>query len=554
MADGPDPRDQEAAADAPAAGCVVFLVDESTAMDVRVAEGTKSKAECVATALNSLLNQLTAGPELDVAVVGCRSDGSGRADVGCRWGGSLSGQTFIRSRRLADAPVTVENRVRKIPAPGGVGTASEQTVQFPVWYVPSLDQPASPAEAFEYCHELLSGRLSASKPPLVMSLLGEPSAEGSLSAAVGSIRQMQFPGGPPLVFHAHLSSSARIPPTLYPSADGHLPPGAVREIFQCSGVLPELLADALRQFQVAVNPGARGMVYNAKMVDLIRFLSLVKAYAEYQPPAAAESGEGEQLALIVLLADRSVEDPLDENSRKVWTRLQEHANELLGQISKRGKGMIEAALVCYGADAEGRAEVQTALAGPLAGKTFVTDAELAVGALRVEEVAERVSNGIGGLVEFTRKKPIFVDLEPTPAVDAESALRAVAELVADWCGRHRGSPVAPIVLHLTRPRHAPDRYEQTIAPLHQAAAAARGALLYHLVATDLPHRSLAYPGQPAEIADPVVLKLWESSSPLLGARRLAAERPAVAVDSRGIVINGKFDLLLDAVMASMGES
>lgn len=76
-------------------------------------------------------------------------------------------------------------------------------------------------------------------------------------------------------------------------------------------------------------------------------------------------------------------------------------------------------------------------------------------------------------------------------------------------------------------------------------------MLYHLAVTPSPHRSLAYPGRPDGIEDPVLLKLWELSSPLLGAGTLAAERPAVTPDARGIVINGKFDLLLDGLLAAM---
>lgn len=570
MAGGSDSQ-RDAAAGAGAGGCAVFLIDESTAMDARVAEGTKSKADCLATALNSLLGQLSRA-DLDVAVVGYRGDGRGGIDVACRWQGPLQGRTFVPGSQLADAPMTVEHRVRKVPGPGGIGIAREDTVPFPVWYAPRLGEAASAAEAHAYCRELLAACRSSRKPPLVVSLVGELLPPGSLPAAVDGLRQMQFPGGPPLVFHAHLGSSARIPPTLYPSADGHLPPGEVREIFQCSSDLPDPLAAALREAGIAVNPGARGMIYNARMVDLIRFFGLVKTYAKYPPPVATAASSAtvaapvsqvsdripaspqaavEPLALIVLLLDRSVEDPSDQSKNKVWTRLQEHANELWGHIAECGQGRIETAVVCYGADAEGRTEVQTHFAGPLAGRTFVRDTELADGALRVEETSQQVSNGIGGLITVTRKRPIFVDLEPTAAAAVGPAMAAAGELVSQWCGRHPGSPLPPIVLHLTRGRPDPDELQQAADRLRQIDAAGRGVLLYHLVVTEAPHRSLAYPGQPSGIEDPVLLKLWELSSPLLAGERLAVEKPAVAVDSRGFVINGKFDLLSDGVLKCM---
>ena len=53
---------------------VVFLIDESEPLRECIAGGTKSKAESIATALNSLLNQLVAVADLEVAVAGYRGD------------------------------------------------------------------------------------------------------------------------------------------------------------------------------------------------------------------------------------------------------------------------------------------------------------------------------------------------------------------------------------------------------------------------------------------------------------------------------------------------
>ena len=570
------------AASADSAGCVVFLIDESAALDARVADGTKSKAESIATALNSLLQQLTAGPRLDLAVVGYRRWADGQEDIGCRWGGPLAGRTFVAGAELAAAPLAVEQRVRKVP--GGVGVARQQTVPFPVWYVPTLGAAAPRAAAYQYCFDLLSAWGAAAgektRPPLLVSFLGDVAPEELLSAAARGVDPPGCPA-PPLIFHAHLSSSARVPPTVYPSAGGHLPPGAVREVFAATSVLPEPLSVALRAARIPINAGARGMVYNARMLDLIRFLSLVRTYATAKPQAiiavrrgspdpaetadrqvshgpgrpsvavVARSGDRpqraaaepqaaaarQQITLVVLLLDRSAAEPAAAEKKNAWTRLQEHANDLLAQISQRGGGRIETAVVAYGAAADGGTDVQIGLAGPLAGRAVVPAAELAGGPLRVEEVAEKFSNGIGGLVEVTRRKPVFIDLEPTAAAAPAPAFEAVAKLAADWCGQHPGSPEKAIVLHLTRGKLNPD-----------APAPIPGEVrLYHLVVTESPHRSLSYPGRPDEIDDPMLQALWQQSSPLLGARRLAAERPSISVDARGIVINGKFDLLLDGI-------
>jgi len=640
----PDSQAAPAAGAAGASGCVIFLIDESAAMDARVAGGTKSKAASIATAVNSLLNQLTDTAAIDVSIVGYRTRSHGGQDIGPRWGGPLAGREFVPTAELAGAPLSVETRVRKVPGAGGIGVAREETVRFPVWYVPSLGGTASRSAAFEHCREMLSSWFAPEradpKPPMIVSFIGEMSPQETSQTLGKAVREFETPGGLPLVVHAHLSSSDRVPAILYPSGDAHLPPGPISTLFQASSVLPGEFCTSLRQLQVTVNAGARGLIYNANMADLIRLLSLVKAYGQYRPSAAAatppESAEtptmeapaapgaasgvpvadvsttvapvgdatvidssvtpaagtgsvapdsptvqmpapdaatvqlsaadlaragapaeaapatsvpeadsraAPQKALLVLLLDRSVDDPTGEKEKSVWRRLEEHANEILGQIAKRGKGRVDAAVVCYGADAGGQTVVETTFSGRLAGRTVVGDADLAGGALRVDEVTEQVSNGIGGLVSVTRKRPIFVDLKPTAAALPAPGFAAVAELIDDCRKDHAESPVLPVVLHMTRGRFEPALIEEAVARLSKAGR----LVLYHLVLSESPHASLAYPAEPTKMQHPGLAKLWELTSPLLGSRTLAAGKRAVLPESRGMVINGKFDLLLDGI-------
>ena len=568
-----------------AAGCVVFVVDESTALETRIAGGTKSKAECIATAVNSLLAQLTAA-DLDVAIVGYRGDGQGGAEVGCRWGGSLAGRRLVPAGQLADSPLTVENRVRRVPAPGNPGMLQEETVRFPVWYVPTLASIAYPVMGYGYCQHLLSAWVSSAsplrKPPMVVSFVGDWLPQKA-QQAVERIMGVASPLGPPLLLHVHLGGTSAARPVLYPSADSHLPADCARELFSCSSVLPDFMLAALRGYQVPVNSGARGMIFNATMADMIRLLSLVKAYAQFdagpvavsQPAAACPGSEAtggetgatvglsnrvsctvgqassgtQAIALVVLLVDRSVSNPADPSGHKTWTKIQDHANDLLGQIVKRGKERVEAALVSYGAGPDGVVDLRTEFAGPLSGRTFANGVDLAAGSLRIAEVTEQIPNGIGGLISFTRKKPIFLDIEPAAAVPAAPAIETAGRLVAEWCSRHPGSPCPPVVLHLTRAQFDLEPAAAAMDGLYRT-----GAILYHLVVTETPHRSLAYPATPEKIADPHLQKVWEWTSPLLGSDRLAAEKPAVVADSRGMVINGRFDLLLDGILSRMEPS
>jgi hypothetical protein len=255
----------------------------------------------------------------------------------------------------------------------------------------------------------------------------------------------------------------------------------------------------------------------------------------------------------VLLLDRSVEDPGADEGRGLWAKLQQHANELLAQVSRQADARMTVAVVAYGVDSAGQPDVRIGLPGALADRTVVRGDELSGNELRIEEVTEHVPNGIGGLVELTRKRPVFLELEPTVGDPAALAggLGAAAAVTSEWQAQHPSAAVPPVVLHVTRGRWDPERLTEAVGPLETLAESGQGVLLYHLVATDLPHRSLAYPDQPAGIEDPGLAMLWQKSSPLLGAERLSAEKRFVTPASRGIVINGKFDLLLDAVAGVM---
>jgi hypothetical protein len=263
-------------------GRVVFLIDESEPLGECIAGGTKSKAESIATALNSVLNQLGSVPDLEVAVAGYRADGNA-ANVGCRWGGPLAGRRFVATADLAEAPLAIENRVRSLPAL--IGRGKEETVRFPIWYVPKLGGSLLPVLGYAYCrHLVVAGTTSEtvwSKPPLIISFVGDMAPQ-QVETAVERILALSSPGGPPLVFHVHLGGTAPGRPELYPSSDVHLPPGTPRDLFRWSSMLPDYMVAALRDAKVPVGAAARGMIYNASVADLIRMLSLVKTYAEQE--------------------------------------------------------------------------------------------------------------------------------------------------------------------------------------------------------------------------------------------------------------------------------
>jgi hypothetical protein len=593
-------------------GCVILLIDESSGMGAVMGEvvtdgsrSTKTNAERVATAVNSLLNQVAAGPDFELALVGYKTDSSGQVDVACRWAGGLAGREFVRVSELAAAPVRVETRTRKIPSPGGVGLPREESVSFPVWYEPALGVKAPQIAAYDFCRGLLErwgGQTAAGAgQPLVVHVSAGSSGDGNPEMAVRKLMSLAVAGGNPLLLQAHLAASAQLVSALYPSTHVYLTVGSARDMFRRASPLPAHLMSALRSAKVTVQANARGLLYNAKVADLIRLLGLVKSHAATwaaapaapapiapapaaAPPAPSPAAEAppvpameppaaeaplpdiasdvtvgpateptltesprEKAALVVLLLDRSVEDPFSGDIQNPCAKLQDQANDLLRQVGKLADGAVDAAIVSYGQDPTGQTEVRSTFDGPLAGQTIVPKDQLAAGPLRVDEFDEEMSNGIGGLVTVHRKKPIYLELEPTGAASPLEGFLAAADVARQWSDSHPAAALSPIVLHLTRGRQDDGALRDAVNRLADIAAPAGPVSLYHLVATESPHKSVAYPEADGELDDPALRVLWEVSSPLLGAGRLAAEKPTVKAGARGLVVNGKFDLLLDEV-------
>ena len=577
-------------------GCVILLLDESAGMGAEMGEivsdgkaSTKSNAERVATAVNSLLNQLAGGPSFPLALVGYQADGAGQVNVGSRFGGSLTGREFVQTAELRGAELRVESRTRKIPAPGGLGPPREEAVEFPVWYEPRLGAKAPQIAAYNHCRGLLERWSADAGPnpgvPLVIHVSAGASGDGNPQLAVSKLLELKTPAGPPLVLQAHLAAAASVSSSLYPSSYVYLTLGSARDLFRRASVLPAHLAEALREAKTTVNAGARGLIYNAKISDLIRMLGLVKTHAsswpvpggagantpaetsaltphaplsldELKPIPLNESPAGgrERAALVVVVLDRSAADPYAGGTQMPFFKLQDQANDVLKQISKLGELAIDAAIVSYGLGAGGEAEIRTTFDGLLAGQTTVKPGALVEGAIRVDQFDEQVSNGIGGLVTITRKKPIYFDLEPTTGAPPQAAFAAAAQIVADWTAQHPAACLAPIVLHLTRGYFDPAEIEQAAATLAAVSTSSGPVTLYHWIAPETPHKSLVYPADAAELEDPALGKLFEASSPLLARQRLSQEKPSISPDARGFVINGKFDLLLEGVKDALAGS
>lgn len=257
--------------------CFLFLIDQSSSMaEPFGAQPDKPKAEGVADGINRLLQNLIlkcakADGIRDYFHVGVIGYG-GR--VAWALGGQLAGQTLVPASVVANYPLRVEQRARKID--DGAGGLVEQKFKFPVWFEPVVTGRTPMCEAITEATKALEAfivQFPSSFPPLVINISDGKPTDGNPELPAAELRRLATSDGEALFFNAHLSSLPA-KPIEFPAGESALPDSHARLLFRMSSVLPPRLQDAARGEGFSVEEGARGFVFNADLVSVIRFLDM----------------------------------------------------------------------------------------------------------------------------------------------------------------------------------------------------------------------------------------------------------------------------------------
>lgn len=257
--------------------CVLILIDQSKSMDEPFAgQPDKLKSEGVADAVNRLIqNMVLKCAKIDgvrdyfhVGLIGY--GGELRAGLG----GTLPDEVLVPISKLADRPLRVENRVRLVE--DGAGGTIEQTVKFPVWYDPVARGRTLMNGAFEAASQVVSNFILVNRgsfPPIVLNITdGRPSDANPLAVANG-LKKLATDDGPVLVFNLLLSAEPK-PPIYFIDDESLLLDTYSKLLFRMSSVLPPKLLQAAKADGFPVNTGARGVVFNADLVAVVRFLDI----------------------------------------------------------------------------------------------------------------------------------------------------------------------------------------------------------------------------------------------------------------------------------------
>jgi len=263
-------------------GCFLFLIDQSYSMnDPFAGEMDQRMADKLADAINRLLYELSIRCTKDQEEgvrnyyeVGVLGYGSQMGYVGPALGGQLAGQDLIPIREVADNPLRIEERARKVP--DGAGGLVEEKVKFPVWFDPVANKDTPMCTAFQEAHVLLEPWTQAhpeSSPPIVINITDGEATDGNPLPLVKALRELSTQDGNVLLFNIHLSAKPEAPIS-YPETGAGLPDEYARQLFEMSSPLPPHIREAARSEGYDIGPQSHGFVFNADLVEVIKFLDI----------------------------------------------------------------------------------------------------------------------------------------------------------------------------------------------------------------------------------------------------------------------------------------
>ncbi len=261
--------------------CFLFLLDQSFSMEEPLGGSDQRKCDALATAINDWLQNmaiLASGDEgikdwWDVGVFGYRTDEASNMIIEPALLGELAGKRLASISEIGNHPARIDTRNQWIPSEEG-GEMISVPCDVPIWVDPIAQGGTPMCNMLYLAHGLLADWIRQhpdSFPPIVVHITDGESQDGDPVPYAEAIRKLSTSDGQVLMFNCHLSSTAAAP-FLFPAKPDGLPDRMARTLFEMSSPLPEHCLRYAAEEGFELQPGARGMAFNADMVCFLKFL------------------------------------------------------------------------------------------------------------------------------------------------------------------------------------------------------------------------------------------------------------------------------------------
>ena len=255
---------------------IIMVMDQSTSMSQRL-RGGQSKAAFLADVLNKTLYTI---------ITSCsKSDGVrdyfhvgvvayGGEDVRNGFRGELDGDALHAVSRLAEAPLRVESRTKKVAGPGG--DVAEQPVRFPIWFEPRSRGKTSMCAGLKLAIEILEQWCDdhpSAFPPTVLHVTDGHPSDGNPEPIADRLKSVSTRDGGCLLFNLHVDVGEGNP-LIFPNDERVLKDRFGKALFRMSSLLPPHALEGAARKGYDVRPGARGFVFNAGIEAIADFFDI----------------------------------------------------------------------------------------------------------------------------------------------------------------------------------------------------------------------------------------------------------------------------------------
>jgi hypothetical protein len=264
-------------------GCIVFLVDRSDSMQAQWAGSGLTLAQGAARAINKVLLELCVKSTKEqggalrcyfyVGIFGygmCPSTGG--EGVESALPGPLAARGIVPLPELADHPIAV----REEPSIDAMAIPSK----VPVWVEAHHGFRTPMCQAIATAGAYVNDWANAfpdSVPPIVINVsdgrvTDSPYQGADLDLWAKRLTTIGTSDGQALLLNVFLSPDPA-PGVWFPSTDAGLPdPGP--SLFAISSPMPQPMIDNARAAGITVAPGGRGLLFNADLAMLVKFLEI----------------------------------------------------------------------------------------------------------------------------------------------------------------------------------------------------------------------------------------------------------------------------------------
>ena len=231
-------------------------------------------------------------------------------------------------------------------------------------------------------------------------------------------------------------------------------------------------------------------------------------------------------------------------------RAAEAINGILNAVSLRcSQGMeirdyFHIGVISYNTDSAGRATVKSALAGTTPDQPFLLVSQV-VDLAEVEDRQVREPDGAGGLVEVTRKVPVWFRPSAEYGTPMCEALGIASRCLQSWINNYPDA-FPPIVINITDGAATDGNPESLAGEIMSLATTDGNVLVFNVHLSEVAAMPVQYPDREDGLPDDLAKRLFRMSSVLPeSSRNLAATLDlAVSEDSRGFVFNSDMAALV----------